>query len=67
MKAKLSTKMIGETLEQHCETEFNKLRATAFQNAYFEKDKQSAIQIAVAKVREALQEQLAQKETALIP
>lgn len=38
MKAKLSTKMIGETLEQHCETEFNKLRATAFPNAYFEKD-----------------------------
>lgn len=38
MKAKLSTKMIGETLEQHCETEFNKLRATAFQNSYFEKD-----------------------------
>ena len=38
MKAKLSTKMIGETLEQHCATEFNKLRATAFQNAYFEKD-----------------------------
>ena len=38
MKAKSSTKMIGETLEQHCETEFNKLRATAFQNAYFEKD-----------------------------
>ena len=38
MKAKLSTKMIGETLEQHCETEFNKLRATAFTNAYFEKD-----------------------------
>lgn len=38
MKAKLSTKMIGETLEQHCETEFNKLRPTAFQNAYFEKD-----------------------------
>lgn len=38
MKAKLSTKMIGETLEQHCEIEFNKLRATAFQNAYFEKD-----------------------------
>ncbi|OGL23721.1 hypothetical protein A2791_00440 [Candidatus Saccharibacteria bacterium RIFCSPHIGHO2_01_FULL_46_30] len=38
MKAKLSTKMVGETLEQHCETEFNKLRATAFQNAYFEKD-----------------------------
>jgi len=37
-KAKLSTKMIGETLEQHCEIEFNKLRATAFKNAYFEKD-----------------------------
>jgi hypothetical protein len=37
-KQKLSTKMIGETLEQHCETEFNKLRATAFQNAHFEKD-----------------------------
>lgn len=38
MKLKLSTKMIGETLEQHCENEFNKLRATGFQNAYFEKD-----------------------------
>ncbi len=38
MKAKLSTKMVGETLEQHCEYEFNSLRATAFQNAYFEKD-----------------------------
>lgn len=38
MKSKLSTKMIGETLEQHCESEFNKLRATGFQNAYFEKD-----------------------------
>ncbi len=38
MKLKLSTKMVGETLEQHCENEFNKLRATAFQNAYFEKD-----------------------------
>lgn len=38
MKAKLSTKMIGETLEQHCEIEFNKLRATAFPTAYFEKD-----------------------------
>ena len=37
-KQKLSTKMIGESLEQHCEIEFNKLRATAFQNAYFEKD-----------------------------
>jgi len=38
MKARLSTKMVGETLEQHCEVEFNKLRATGFQNAYFEKD-----------------------------
>ncbi|MCA0447320.1 MAG: DUF2130 domain-containing protein [Bacteroidetes bacterium] len=38
MKLKLSTKMVGETLEQHCETEFNKLRATGFQKAYFEKD-----------------------------
>lgn len=38
MKAKLSTKMVGETLEQHCEYEFNRLRATAFPNAYFEKD-----------------------------
>ena len=38
LKVKLSTKMVGETLEQHCETEFNKLRATGFQNAYFEKD-----------------------------
>lgn len=37
-KSKLSTKMVGESLEQHCETEFNKLRATGFQNAYFEKD-----------------------------
>jgi hypothetical protein len=41
MKLKLSTKMIGETLEQHCEIEFNKLRATAFPNAYFEKDNDS--------------------------
>lgn len=38
LKAKLSTKMVGETLEQHCETEFNRLRATAFPDAYFEKD-----------------------------
>lgn len=38
MKLKLSTKMLGETLEQHCEIEFNKLRSIAFQNAYFEKD-----------------------------
>ncbi len=38
MKARLSTKMIGETLEQHCETEFNRIRATAFARAYFEKD-----------------------------
>jgi hypothetical protein len=41
MKLKLSTKMVGETLEQHCEAEFNKLRATGFQNAYFEKDNDS--------------------------
>lgn len=41
MKLKLSTKMIGETLEQHCENEFNKLRATAFQKSYFEKDNDS--------------------------
>ena len=38
MKARLSTKMVGETLEQHCETEFNRLRATAFPKSYFEKD-----------------------------
>jgi len=41
LKLKLSTKMVGETLEQHCEIEFNKLRATAFQNAFFEKDNDS--------------------------
>lgn len=41
MKLKLSTKMLGETLEQHCEIEFNKLRSTAFQKAYFEKDNDS--------------------------
>ena len=38
MKARLSTKMVGESLEQHCETQFNQLRATAFPRAYFEKD-----------------------------
>ena len=38
MKARLSTKMVGENLEQHCETEFNRIRATAFPRAYFEKD-----------------------------
>ncbi len=38
LKAKLSTKMVGETLEQHCETEFNRIRAAAFPRAYFEKD-----------------------------
>ncbi|WP_343221580.1 DUF2130 domain-containing protein [Oceaniferula flava] len=38
MKAQLSTKMVGETLEQHCETEFNRIRSTAFPRAYFEKD-----------------------------
>ena len=41
-KQKLSTKMVGETLEQHCEVEFNKLRSSAFQNAYFEKDNDSS-------------------------
>ena len=41
MKQKMSTKMVGESLEQHCEIEFNKLRPTAFQNAYFEKDNDS--------------------------
>jgi hypothetical protein len=38
LKARLSTKMVGETLEQHCETEFNRIRAMAFPHAYFEKD-----------------------------
>lgn len=41
MKARLSTKMVGESLEQHCETEFNRIRATAFPRAYFEKDNDS--------------------------
>lgn len=38
MKARFSTKMVGETLGQHCETQFNRIRATAFSKAYFEKD-----------------------------
>lgn len=38
LKTKMSTKMVGETLEQHCEIQFNQLRATAFPKAYFEKD-----------------------------
>jgi len=42
MKQKLSTKMLGETLEQHCEIEFNKIRSMAFPNAYFEKDNDSS-------------------------
>jgi hypothetical protein len=42
MKSKLSTKMVGETLEQHCEIEFNKIRASAFSRAYFEKDNDSS-------------------------
>ncbi|AIQ97211.1 hypothetical protein EW15_1119 [Prochlorococcus sp. MIT 0801] len=42
MKIKLSTKMVGESLEQHCENEFNRLRATAFPNAYFDKDNDSS-------------------------
>ena len=41
MRRQQSTKMLGETLEQHCEVEFNRIRATAFPNAYFEKDKLS--------------------------
>ena len=41
LKLKLSTKMIGQSLEQHCEVEFNRLRSTGFQNAYFEKDNDS--------------------------
>lgn len=41
MKARMSTKMVGETLEQHCETEFNRIRATAFPRVYFEKDNDS--------------------------
>ena len=42
MKSRLSTKMIGEKLEQHCETEFNRIRATAFSRSYFEKDNDSS-------------------------
>lgn len=38
LKTRMSTKMVGETLEQHCEIQFNQIRATAFRNAYFEKD-----------------------------
>ena len=41
LKQRLSTKMVGESLEQHCEIEFNKLRSSAFQNSYFEKDNDS--------------------------
>ena len=41
LKTRMSTKLVGETLEQHCEIEFNKLRAAAFRNAYFEKDNDS--------------------------
>ncbi|NCF74671.1 MAG: DUF2130 domain-containing protein [Gammaproteobacteria bacterium] len=43
MKARLSTKMVGETLEQHCETEFNRIRSTAFPRAYFEKDNDASM------------------------
>ena len=42
LKSRLNTKMLGETLEQHCENEFNRLRATAFPRAYFEKDNEVA-------------------------
>ena len=44
MKLKLSTKMLGESLEQHCEIEFNNLRSTAFQNSYFEKETRISLQ-----------------------
>ena len=47
MKARLSTKMIGETLEIHCETEFNRIRSTAFPNAYFEKDNDARSRVRV--------------------
>lgn len=43
MKLRLSTKMLGETLEQHCENQFNQLRATGFQNSYFEKDNDASM------------------------
>ena len=43
MKIKLSTKMVGESLEKHCENEFNRLRASAFPNSYFEKDNDSTL------------------------
>ena len=43
MKSRLSTKMIGETLEIHCETQFNLNRATAFKNSYFEKDNDATL------------------------
>ena len=43
MKLKLSTKMVGESLEQHCENEFNRLRASAFPNSYFEKDNDASL------------------------
>jgi hypothetical protein len=43
MKARLSTKMVGETLEQHCEIEFNRIRSTAFPSAYFEKDNDASM------------------------
>ena len=43
MKARMSTKMVGETLETHCETEFNRIRATAFPKAYFEKDNDASM------------------------
>ena len=51
MNLKLSTKMLGENLEQHCEIEFNKLRATAFQNSYFEKDNDSSTGTKEKKIR----------------
>ena len=45
MKTQLSTKMVGETLEQHCENEFNALRSTGFQSAFFEKDNDARTEV----------------------
>jgi len=47
MKSRLSTKMIGETLEIHCETQFNLNRASAFKNSYFEKDNDALQEVKV--------------------
>ena len=49
LKSRLSTKMVGESLEQHCMNEFNKIRATAFRNAYFEEDNAADIMLSTVK------------------